>query len=191
MTAFITRDPLSVSQHIAGLTYQLLVEGLSEESFHANENAQAIRDRMYALINGPISELGSTYTMYIDKRYANPAVQQPEKNTTIFGKAVARWLEYRLQPEDSPIVLAFDSVLTRKQQEAFKAEVKPVLKSLGRGFNLTFQPVKEEACGQVADYVAWAWSRQYERGDRRALEQFTRLPQSEFNLFRNGRKRYY
>jgi len=191
VTAFITRDPLSVSQHIAGLRYQLLAEGLSEVSFHASENAQAIRDRMYELIDGPTSELGSAYTIYIDKRYANPAVRAPEKIMAIFGKAVARWLEHHLEPHDSPIVLAFDSVLTRKQQEAFKAEVKPVLKSLGRGFNLTFQPVKEEACGQVADYVAWAWSRRFERGDRRALEQFTRLPQSEFNLFRNGWKRYY
>ena len=191
VTAVVTRDPVEIARHVSQLKYQLLAEGFSEVSLHAAENAQVIRDRFYRVIDGPISEVASTHTMYIDKHLAAPAVQDPVRIMSIFGKAIARWLEYRLQPDDSPIILAFDSVLTRRQQDAFKAEVKPVLKFMGRPFNLTFQPVKEEPCGQVADYVAWAWSRHLERQDDRPLAQFTAVRQSDFNLFRNGRKRYY
>lgn len=191
VSAMITSDPLAVATHMSRLKYELLAEGLSEVSFHAAENAQAVRNRVYEVINGPLAGVARTYTMYIDKHLAAPAIQNPVKIMAIFGKAIARWLEYRLEPTAGPIILAFDSVLTRKQQGAFKSEVKPVLKVMGRGFNLTFQPVKEEPCGQVADYVAWAWSRRLERGDTRPLKQFESLPQSEINLFRRGRQRYY
>lgn len=191
MSAVITSDPLSVATPLTRLKYELLAEGLSEVRFHAAENTQAVRDRVYDVINGALAGVMLTYTMYVDKHLAAPPVQNEVTMMAIFGKAMARWLEHRLEPIDGPIIMAFDSVLTRRQQAAFKAEVKPVLKQLGRGFNLTFQPVKEEPCGQVADYIAWAWSRHFERGDGRPLGQFRNVRQSEFNLFRRGRKRYY
>ncbi len=191
VSAVITSDPLAVATPLTRLKYELLAEGMSEVRFHAAENAQPIRDRVYNVINGSLADAMSSHTMYLDKHLAAPAVQDEVKMMALIGKAMARWLEYRLEPIDGPIIIAFDSVLTRRQQAAFKSEVKPVLKELGRGFNLTFQPVKEEPCGQVADYIAWAWSRHFERGDGRPLAQFKNVRQSDFNLFRWGHKRYY
>jgi len=190
IAAYYTYDPHAMATAITSLRYEMLAEGTDEVEFHATNNTQATRDRVYRIINDTQPPV-TARVFYLDKRFAHPSKHTGSAMMTLVGSAIAKWFDSAFEGDCDRIVLIFDSVLTGSQQRAFKAAIKPVLKARKVPFLLAFRPVKSEPCGEVADYIAWAWLRQLERGDLRPQGQLSRARIEAFNLFRNGTRRYY
>ena len=191
MTAVIADDPIASACVLQELKYEFMAEGgLENGHFHATEDRQAVRDRVLQAIEGIRSI--SAHTIYIDKHHAAPSMQNIESMYGLFGRAIAKYLLMAL-PHNSKrqIIMIFDGAITRRQQNAFLAVVKPALNKIGRPYRIYFQSVKFDFNGQIADYIAWAHYVKLERSERRPYDAIPRARGDDFNLFRYGHTRYY
>jgi len=190
MAAVIARDPIASACALQAVKYDLMSDGIDEPFFHASEDKQAIRDRVFAVLNELPSV--STHVIYADKHYAAPALQNTVRMYSLFGGAIAKYLLMTLSTEQfSQVIIVFDKALPKRDENAFLAQVKPALNKLGRPYRLYFQSVKFDFNGQIADYFAWANYIALERGDRRALASIPKARMTKFDLFRTGHTKYY
>ncbi|QTJ64957.1 DUF3800 domain-containing protein [Rhodococcus sp. ZPP] len=189
LSAVYTDDPCVSAARLQDLKYDLMSSGSGDLEFHATENSKGTRAR----VADRIRELENirVHTLWIDKRYTHPSKQDPVELFSIFGTAMGKWLGTVVAKEHDQVIMIFDSVLTKKQQSAFKAAVKPKLKSLHVPFRLLFHPVKSDMNGQIADYFSWAWYRLVESHDEQPRTSLKGIYWTEFNLFRYGHTEYW
>lgn len=189
LSAVYTETPCHSAAQLQDLKYELLAAGSLDLEFHATENSKGTRRRVAEKIrNLPNIKV---HTLWIDKRYTAPALQDPVALFSLFGRAMGKWIATVVAKNHDQVVMVFDSVLTGKQQDAFKAAVKPQLKQLPVPFRLVFHPVKSDLNGQIADYFSWAWFRHLERGDPEPRSSLTGIPWTDFHLFRYGHTLYW
>lgn len=190
LTAFLTSDPVTCGRGLMDLRYEYLGRGLQDQiPFHAAYNSTGTRKRVIETMCDA-SHICWSHSIYCDKHLAHPSKHAPEDFYALLGGALAKYMLKVLGGTYSPIVLVFDSTLSAKQRKAFLRTVKPALTALGVPYEIMFSPVKEDPCGQVADYRAWALFRLLESGDPSWLRS---MPQTHttFNIFRNGHTRYW
>ena len=192
MAAVVAHDPIASASAIQQVKYDLLSEGSDVKHFHASEDRQFIRDRVFAVINSLASI--HAHVFFVDKHYTAPALQNPARMYSLFGAALAKFL-FTVLPEESysRLVVIFDKALTNKNEGAFLAEVKPKLNALGRPYRIYFQSVNFDFNGQIADYIAWAQFVSLERDENRPLNSIPNLKEkiTSFDLFRTGHTKYY
>lgn len=190
MAAVIARDPIASACALQELKYELMAEGVDEPFFHASEDAQVVRDRVFAAIN-TIQSI-SSHVIHVDKHHAAPSLQNTVRMYSLFGGAIAKYLLKTLPEESySQVIIVFDKALPKRDENAFLGVVKPALNALKRPYRIYFQSVKHDFNGQIADYIAWAKYISLERGEKRALQSIPGVPLTSFNLFRFGHTRYY
>ncbi len=111
---------------------------------------------------------------------------------SMLGLAMGRWIGTVFGDQHDEVVMIFDSVLTGKKRDAFKATVKPELKRLGVPFRILFHPVKSDLNGQIADYFSWAWFRKVEHDDAMTSTALAAaITWDQFDFFARGNWRYY
>lgn len=191
MTCVAALSPLDSAASLVGLKYHLLAEGIDVSSFHASEDKQFIRDRVFPLIDG-LKNI-KAHAIYGDKHKAAPVLQTPEGLYALFGSAIIKFAIKAYAADNyKQIVVIFDQALTNKQQGSFMGAVKPELKKLGKPFHIYFQRLISDGNGQIADYICWAKYVVLERNELRpwAALQISLCP-TDFDIFRNGHTRYY
>lgn len=190
MTAVICREPIMTASAMQKLKYKLLGSGTDVSNFHASEEKQYVRDQVFPLIAQ--MESISAHTLWIDKHNAAPSMQNTSKIYSLFGGAIAKYLLKALPVEKyEQVILIFDKALTKKNENAFLATVKPALQELNRPFKIYFHSVNLDFNGQVADYIAWAHYVNLEKAEHRPISSLPLRLRDEFNLFRNAHTRYY
>ncbi len=190
MSAVATNNPVDVSNSMHRLKYQLLAEGQNIPHFHASEDLQSVRNRVFDLIRSMTGIAG--HTLWVDKRQAAPPLQSSSNIYALFGGAISKYILKSVAPDQyKKVVLVFDKALKSSDEKAFLKKVKPGLSATGTPYSVFFQSVKADSTGQVADYVAWAHYVQLEKGERRPMEALPDELKSQFNLFRFGHTLYY
>lgn len=190
LSAMYTTTPGLTAAAMQELKYARLAAREQELEFHATENRQATRDAVVTTING-IRDHFKVHTIWADKHFAHSTKQDPVEMMALVGTAMGRWICKAAGTGHDQVVLVFDSVLTGRKQDAFKAAVKPALKQLGIPFHLCFHPVKSDLNGQIADYFSWAMFRRLENRDNRSYLQLWFDGWTEFHIFHNGHTRYW
>lgn len=166
LSAYLTSDPLACSQGISALKYEFLRRGLeSQLPFHATYNSQGTRKRVVDAMCDGRGHRCWVHSLVYDKQLVGDVQPAPEEFYAVIGGALATYLLEEAAGSYAPVVLVFDATLSRKQRGSFLKKVKPVLNRLGVEYHIIFAPVKEEPCGQLADYHAWALFRAVESGD--------------------------
>lgn len=183
--------PLESAGNLNSLKYDLLSEGYDISSFHATEDRQFVRDRVFPLIDG-LRNIRA-HIIYGDKHFAAPPLHSAENLYALFGKAIMKFVVLAFGKDKyHQIVVIFDQSLTKKKQGAFMAAVKPELKSLEKPFRIYFHQMKTDANGQIADYICWAKYVVLERNENRPWDSIQQtLKPTSFNIFRYGNTRYY
>lgn len=189
LSAVYTDTPCQSAASLQALKYELLAAGSEDLEFHATTNSPGTRKRVAHTVS-TLSNI-HVHTLWIDKRFTAPSLQDSVRLFSLFGGAMGKWIGTVVAKDHDQVVMVFDSVLTGKQQDAFKAAVKPRLKQLPVPFRLVFHPVKSDLNGQIADYFSWAWFRHLERGDDEPRRSLAGIPWSEFHLFRAGHTKYW
>ena len=183
--------PLDSAAEMQALRYQLLAEGNDVSSFHAAEDRQFIRDRVFQTFES-IKNV-KAHAIYGDKHRAAPRLQSDSQIHALFGQALIRYFLRVFDSSDyKRVVVVFDQALTKKKQGDFHGVIKPELKALRKPFRIYFQKMVTDMNGQIADYVAWSKFVQLERNELRPWTSLTStLQPSDFNIFRNGTTIYY
>lgn len=186
--------PFPVYPDLTELKYALAEHGTDLEYFHASENAQAVRDQVFAIVQRHLDGIRVDATI-VEKRKTGPALQVPEK---FYPRMLGYHLEfilrqYRLADYNSVIVYT-DQIPVQRNREAIKKAVKQTLaKSLPTGvaFQVLHHDSKSNFQLQVADYCTWAIYRKWARQDERSYRLIASAVCSEFDIFRTGTKLYY
>lgn len=186
--------PFPVYPKLTELKYSLAEEGTDLEYFHASENAQAVRDRVFAIIQENLNGIRIDTTV-VEKRKTGPALQVPEK---FYPRMLGYHLEFILRQyrlTDYTRVLVYtDQIPIQRNREAVKKAIKQTMaKALPESvaFQVLHHDSKSNFQLQVADYCTWAVYRKWARQDERSYVLIAQAIRSEFDIFRTGTRLYY
>lgn len=190
LSAFITPEPWSCIQRSTKLVYELISRGLHDQiPFHATQNSVGTRKRFIDSLCED-THACKVHSIYADKHLTHPRLHRPEVFYSLLGVALGKYLLKTLGHNHDLIALMFDSALTGKKKTAFLKSVKPELNKLNARYEISFRPVKYDVNGQIADYYAWSLFRKLESNDSTWFDVLPG-PHTEFNIFSQGRIRYW
>ena len=162
-----------------------------QQGFHATEDRQRVRNRVFELLSGHEFRVDATI---LDKPKARPGIRNSEEH--FYQNAWFFHLRGVL-PETLPrdvdgLHVIAASVGTGSRRRAFRTAVEgAVRQATDLAATVTFWPSATDACLQVADYCAWAVQRKWERGDTRSHDLIRDRIFREHDLFRLGREQFY
>lgn len=194
MAAVSMISPIEISDKLQELKYKLLCEGNGGneyEYFHASEDRQITRDKVFEIISNLKDKIKINY-VFADKRKKNPVMSAADFYNLVSG-AIAKYLlkKYGDSEKFDKIIIIFDKMLSKKEQDGFYKQAKPVLKEIGKPYAIYFHRTLSDFNGQVADYCAWAKYVELERGEGRPMKSLVVVNKSEFDIFEKGTTLHY
>lgn len=181
----VATDLLNLRRTLAWEGHELL------DAFHASEDKQLVRDRVYeAILRHPFT----VQATILDKPKAQPQTRTRKARFYQYGyfyhfkHGVTRHLA-----ANSEALVTTASLGTRKERATFESVVSDVMRQTkqSKAWKADFMPSASDPCLQVADYCAWAIMRKWERGDRRSYELIQDRVTYEYDLFATGTISYY
>jgi hypothetical protein len=172
-------DPTDLTAALTQLRYTMLAEGLELELFHAAEDRQAVRDRVFATmaqVDGLELDL-----LVADKRAMHPVLRDPFEFYCRLGYVVLEAALDRVRHLDEQIVVITDTLPLQRERKALaKAFRMAIRNSLGdRQFAIAHHASAAHAGLQAVDYCTWALQRKL-RGDGRSYELIRRWIRSQW-----------
>lgn len=162
--------------------------------FHASEDKQDIRDRVFPLLQEHHFRIDATI---LEKAKAQPQIRHSEE----YFYQLAWYLHFkyvapritRLHYKELLVVSA--SVGTKKKRAGFRQAVDDVVSQVARSTTcrVACWDCASEPCLQIADYCCWAIQRKWESAgaDIRSYDLIKDKIASEFVPFRGGKVSYY
>lgn len=184
-------DDCSVGDRLLALRRKIAWEGLTLDEFHAANDKQHVRDRVFDLL----SEADFRFDVTIlDKRKAYEDV----RSDPLYFYKLAWFLHLKyvapriVRPADDLMVIASSLQINKKKILVANAVRDVVLQvSPTATFRTGFVPAISDPCLQIADYMVWAVQRKYELGDPRSYKLIGNKIATEFQPFISGTKVHY
>jgi hypothetical protein len=194
LTSVAKFRPFNIAPRLDALKYDLIEFGLELEYFHAANDRQAVRDRVYEIIQLHLASLRID-SLIVEKPKTGPALRDVlQFYPRMLGYLLRYLIEHQpLQGVDEVVVIT-DTIPVQKKRKAIEKAVKVTLKNMlpdDIRFRVMHHASKSTFGLQVADYCNWAIMRKWERGDARSYDLIKSRILSEFEIFRNGTTHYY
>ena len=193
-TTITQTRPFAWETPLVSLKYDLMQLGLNIEYFHAAEDRQAVRDKVFAIINEHILDLHID-SLVVEKRKTGPALQAVEE---FYPRMIGYLLRYILNRSSlktfAEVIVITDSLPVKKKREVVEKVVKQTLSEMlpsGTKYRVFHHASKSCTGLQIADYCNWAMFRKWERDDLRSYKLISRGIKSEFDIFQGGMRSYY
>ena len=186
-------DDRSACHDLDRLRYELAWEGAEGAAgpFHATEEKQAIRDRVFAAL--------SSHGFRVDATIFEKSKSQPQLRASPERFYQYAWY-YHMRHVAPQVVRAPDELLviaasigTKKKEAAFHrgvvdvmTQVTPILLT-----KTAHWPASSDTGLQIADYCCWAIQKKWERNDPRSHALIADKIRTEFPIFRYGSRHYY
>lgn len=174
LTAIATDNPFSTSDAFNHLKYGLIPEQLWDplESFHASEDKQVVRDRVFNFIQS-IDSL-SIYSIVVNKRKFKE-LWPIETSEKFYSEINSLLMEHILIQGNiilyGKIVIIVGALMSAHQREFILKSIKLVLKSSTQiPFVIYFIKSSTDLNCQLADYCSWAIYVKAERSEMRPYE---------------------
>lgn len=190
--AVSTRDPVALDRAIAQLHYELLAEREHEHCFHATEDQQAVRDRVFAAIRAAGNF--DFDALIIEKAKANPVFYDEIRFYPQFAGYLLRYILGRPSVSSAPaIVVVTDTLPMKKRREAVNKAVRASLRAARRDrpFTLVHHAAASHGGLQIADYCTWAVHKKWTHHELRPYREITGFRRSEFDIFEHGEERFF
>ncbi|MBF2753793.1 MAG: DUF3800 domain-containing protein [Gammaproteobacteria bacterium AqS3] len=213
LTGVCTLAPLTEREGLAQIRYDLLSSGRDVECFHASDDKQDVRDRVFAAIKS-YSDF-EVHSVIAEKRKADPELYEggilevnssERKNikkpkveekfysqicVTLLQFIIARFLEYRSENVTNVVVI-LDKIFQGKKHEFAKKQIgRHVSEKLGVMSHIYFHQTKSDINCQIADYCSWAIFVKWSRNEMRPFNKIKSHVKSELDLFKNSDTDYY
>lgn len=188
-------DPSQLTKNLLSLKHKLNYKGRDLQRFHASEDRQAVRNQVFEVLRQHQFE---TDFVIVEKRKTNPTLQDMTK---LYPKVAMILLEYIFRryrwrvtdrTEINKIIIFTDTLQRKKREAIEKALKKGVKQTLGQiDFNIYHHTSYSHFGLQSVDYCTWAVFRKWERNDYRSYNLISGKIESEFDIFRKGKTKYY
>ncbi|MBN2019196.1 MAG: DUF3800 domain-containing protein [Sedimentisphaerales bacterium] len=195
ITAVSMTRPFTFYEAFTSLKYDLIEEDLDLEYFHAAEDRQNVRGKVFEIISDHLPNIRID-TVVVDKRKTNPSFREVDK---FYPKMLGYLLRYLCTPENlskySAVIVTTDAIPVKKKRKAVEKAIKIVLsevmKPIGKHYRVLHHASKSGFGLQVADYCNWAIYRKWEIQDMRSYGLINSRIKSEFDIFESGQTLYY
>lgn len=202
ISAISTLDPLG-KEELEKIKYDLIKKGIDIEYFHASEDEQFVRNRVYNFIES--LEDVEIDSVIVQKNKANPSLYIPEKKKMskkekgykLYIIALRTLLKYIFERyKDSEnidlVVVILSSIFDKNKQALIKMIIKKYLKQeFQKPFFLYFHQCGADKNTQIADYCSWAIHKKWADGEMRPYGAIQNKIRSEFDIFGIGENTYY
>lgn len=192
MIGTVTVSDLSLGSDLLSLRRELAWKGLAlDTSFHASEDAQAVRDEVFRVLQTATFRFDITI---FDKCKTLPRLQADEER---FYKLAwflhFKYVAPRITRSADDLLVVAASRGTRKLRQAIRLGIADVVdqSAVCSKWETAFWPVESDPCLQAADYCTWAVQRKLERGDDRSYVLVQHKISSEFEAFGRSATTYY
>jgi hypothetical protein len=159
--------------------------------FHASEDKQAVRDRVFELIARDKFAVDATI---MEKCKAQPQTRTSDARFYQYGwyfhlKHVAP----RVMCGANELMITAASLGTKREQAHFTSTVNDVAQQIGTAFAwaTSFCASAADPCLQIADYCTWAIQRKWEKADTRSYDLIKDKILREYDLWQWGTTKYY
>jgi len=194
LTCVSTERPFHWDGHLINYKYELLEAGIDIGRFHATEDKQNVRNRVFEII-GQSLETVRVDSVIVEKSKTYPEIQADQKFFPRMVGYLLRFVIKRLEWDSfaGAIVITDRLPIQRKKQAIEKAVKETLAEMLPQGIRYKiFHHDSQSCCGlQVADYFNWAIYRAWENQDRRSLVLVESAIKSQFDIFEKGDKHFY
>lgn len=187
----VALDGCTVGDELLELRRVLIWEGIElSDAFHATSEKQAVRDRVYALLQGHRFRIDATI---FEKCKTQPSRQSEEALYALAWYQHMKYVAPRIAHADDELMVVGASISTNRRRADFARAVAEVVHQTARTATVrtAYWPANTDPCLQVADYCCWAIQRKWERDDPRSYVLIQDKIRSEFEPFRVGRTIYY
>lgn len=193
--ACVTRErPFGDYSEFIALKYDLVEQGMNIEYFHAAEDRQPVRDRVFDIIQRNLAGMRID-SVIVEKRKANPIVR---KEAEFYPKMMGYLLRYVLERQPltqyDEVIVFTDRIPIKGKRNAVEKAVKTTLANMlpkTARYRLLHHDSKSNFQLQIADYCNWAIYRKWSRNDLRSYDLIKAAVTSEFDIFRTGTTVYY
>ena len=194
LSSITTERPFNFVSEFDTLKHDLMERGLDIEYFHASEEAQPVRDQVFAIIQAHLSELRID-SLIVEKSKVGPALRHQLR---FYPEMLGYLLKYligspALKGVDELIVLT-DLLPVAKKHKAVEKAIKMALSNKlpkFRKYRIMHHASKSDYGLQIVDYCNWAIFRKWKDGDLRSYDLIKGGIKSEFDIFAEGTRHYY
>ena len=192
MVAVVCRRPFSPHVELLDIKYDCLEAGLDLSRFHATEDKQWVRDKVFAAIARHIGGI-EVYAVVIRKNRANSTLHDPRRLYPLVFDWLTKYACPRSLRDVTDVVAVTDRLPVSKKQGEVKQALKSSLKKyIGtRGYSLAHHDSSGDLNLQIADYICWAIQRKWEGNDDRSYVLIRQAIKGEGDLFAAGDVEYY
>lgn len=175
--------------------HEVIDQGIDIEYFHAAEDRQPVRDRVFNIISG-LTHLRID-SIIVEKSKINPSLRPLNK---LYPTMVEYLLQYPFDPRGIDVT-RFDKVLIFMDRESARAREKEALTKAvklsltrhlrGVPYTLSMHSSASHPYLQIVDYCSWAVYVKWEKGEIRPFNQIKNLVRSEFLIYQNKKAKWY
>jgi len=194
ITSITKERPFEAYRELTELKYDLVEIGTAIEYFHASEDLQAVRNRVFNIIQNRLSGVRID-SLIIEKRKTGPALQVPER---FYPRMLGYLLRYVINGIQlagvAEVVIFTDRIPIKRKREAIVKAIKTTIAPMiptGTKYRILHHDSKSNFDLQIADYCNWAIYRKWSRGDFRSYNLISKAIRSEFDIFSAGTTYYY
>ncbi len=201
ISAISTLNPLG-KEKLEEIKYDLIEKGIDIEYFHATEDKQLVRNRVYDFIES-LEDI-EIDSVIVQKNKANPSLILDKEKKSKKGKgyklyiiALRTLLKYIYERYENSenidlVVVILSSIFTKGKHDLIKMIIKKYLKQeFQKPFFLYFHQCKADKNTQIADYCCWAIHKKWTDGEMRPYSAIQNKIRSEFDIFGIGETIYY
>lgn len=188
----LTLPDCSAGLALLELRRELAWEGMGLDcEFHATEDKQAVRDRVFAVIKRLALRIDATI---LEKCKAQPQIRTSDDEFYKFAWFYhMKHLAPRIVNQRDELLVIGASLGIRKKRGVFHAAVRDVIARVSPTirYEVASWNAASDPCLQIADYCAWAIQRRWELNDDRSYSLIASQIRSEYALFASGTVDYY
>lgn len=189
--ALTTRSPAPLLRPLSDLRYELLASGMEIEAFHAAEDKQAVRDRVFRIIS---TATGVDFdALVVEKRKVDPALYDVTSFYPEFACRLLKDVFARYPDTNERIVIITDLLPVKRTKRAVEKAFKTFIRRnfAGRLFTVLHHPSSSHACLQAADYSTWAVYRKWRDNELRPYNEIKALIRGETDTLKDHTQLYY
>ena len=173
LSSIAKERPFHAFKKLTEVKYDLVEKGVDIEYFHASEDAQETRDRVFAVIRRHLAEV-RVDTLVVEKRLVEVSRRKEER---FYPEMLGILLGHVLATEDlnqfTEVIVFTDRLPIQRKRSAVEKAVKLTLTRIlpsGVRYRVLHHDSKSNLDLQIADYINWAIYRKWDRKDARSYD---------------------
>ncbi len=194
MTSVLNFRPFETSNSLDALRYDFIEKGLNIEYFHASEDRQVVRDKVFDIICADLMRF-KVDCVIAEKPKAEPSLRPPDKfYTEMLSRLLGCVLKEVSLEKVSEVIVITDKIPIQKKRKTVEKIIKHMLAAVlpkNVPYRLLHHSSKSASGLQIADYFNWAIFRAWESGDQRSLKRIAPVINNQIEYFARKAKCHY